>query len=509
MEMLQAMGQGLSYIMNPAAFLIIFLMIIYGIIIGILPGIGILVAMVLVLPICLTLPMPLALIMLGSIGGACGFAGSIVAILINIPGENTSVATLLDGYPMTKKGEAGRAIGATGMALTMSYVVAIALMVALIPALRAIVKACGSAEQWGLVLVGVSFVAVLGGRGGPIRGLISGLLGFMLSFIGFQATTGLGRFTFGSVYLYSGLSFITVVLALFGTPEVINIGASGGIVEAKYQMPSFKALFLGMWVGALDVFHNFWLWFRSFLIGWVVGIAPGVGAATAIWIGYGQAKKSSKHPELFGTGIVEGVIGPEAARGSTGPGNLLTTIAFGIPGGAANVIMLGLWMMLGLTPGPAMLKEHLDICFLIILAPVVAHIFGYAVLFALARPLLALVYLKGVYLVPTVTFLVVIGAFVATNEPLELVVLAILSVLGYFMRKYDYSPAGLLLGFILGALFEKSFFVSLNVYGWGFLLRPIVIVLILLSIYASVGPQLRYGAGRLIQGTADRLRGGG
>jgi len=497
--MFEAMWQGLLPILNPGVLLMIFLMAIYGLIIGILPGIGMLVAMAILLPWIFTLPMKQALIALCCVGGAGGLAGSITAILINIPGENFSVATLLDGYPMTKKGQGGRAIGAAAMGSSLSYYVSVLLAFAVLPLFIVVVKVMGTGEMCAMVLVGIAFVGVLGARGGHLKGIISGVLGFMLAFVGFQPNTGLARFTFGSSYLFGGLAFVTVILALFGTPSIIEIGMKGSIVEAGQEMPKMRGMLSQMWQGCVDVLRHFWLWLTCMLIGFVVGVVPAAGSGTAIWIAYGQAAKTSKHPELFGTGMVEGVMAPESARGAVHAGALLTTLCFGIPGSAGMVIVLGAIIVMGIIPGPLMVTEHLDLIFMMFLAGAISHSIGLIQLAFCLRPMLGLVYLKADYLVPSIASLVVVGAFAATGNVAEIAVLAVISVLAYFMRKYGYAPAAFALAYILGVLFERNFFLSLTVYGWRFLLRPIVLVLLLLAIYVSASSQLTAGARKIFK----------
>jgi len=217
------------------------------------------------------------------------------------------------------------------------------------------------------------------------------------------------------------------------------------------------------------------------------------------WVAYGSAVKTSKHPELFGTGVVEGVIAPEGARGACGRGDLMCTLCFGIPGSQLQVVILGALIVLGITPGPAMLREHLDLIFLMYFAGMIAHLIGLTQIALMLRPMMGLVYLKADYLVPSITLLVVVGAFAVSENMLEIVVLAVVSVLGYFMRKYDFVPAAFALAFILGVMFERNMFIALDAYGWGFLLRPVVLVLLLVVIYTAFSSQLTAGVRKIFK----------
>ena len=484
--MIEAILQALSVFVSPITWFLMLVMMFFGLLIGILPGINIMAGVALILPFVLMLNnVPLACVLLRCMGGAGGLAGSVTAIMINVPGESSSVATLLDGYPMTKKGEGPRAIGAAAWAQLSAHWIAVLFAILIIPLVIVIVKACGSAEQWAMVLVGVTFVGVLGQRGSPLKGLMSGMLGFLLGFIGYQFNCGIPRFNFGSGFLYNGFTFVTIILALFATPGLIEMAVTGGIVAKDVQMPRGRAMWGQVWQGCLDVFRHFRLWVICVISGFIVGILPALGSSTAIWFGYGQAAKFSKHPELFGTGIVEGVIGPEACKGACGPGDLLTTVAFGIPGSTIMVILLGAFVMLGITPGPGMLIEHLDLVMLLYLVPVIAGIIGTIIVFSLLRPMMKIVELKAAYLIAVIWIFIVLGVFANNTEMLELVVLAVFSVLGYFMRKYGYSLPCLSLSFVLSKIFERSFFTSIAAYGPAFLLRPIVLGLLILCVYVA------------------------
>ncbi|MFC2060872.1 tripartite tricarboxylate transporter permease, partial [Chloroflexota bacterium] len=420
--------------------------------------------------------------------------GSIPAILLNIPGTELNVVTMLDGFPMTKKGKAGRALGAAFMASGLGGIGGVFLALALIPAIIVIVKSIGSPEQWALVLLGIVFIGSMGGS--KARGLISGLLGILISLIGYEAATGIGRFTFGTAFLYDGLGLVPVLLGLFAVPELIDIVQRGSIVETT-EIP--KRIMGDIWEGMKDVFRHFGLFVRSNVIGFLIGVLPGIGGAASIFVAYGQAVKTSKHPEMFGTGIVEGVIAPEAANNAKEGGALLPTLGFGIPGSVGMTIILAGFIMVGLQPGPTMLTEHLDLCFNLLWSVAAVNIVAIIICLAFIRYAIKVAYISADYLAPVIAVFVCAGVFAYHEYLLDFVVLLTLAALGYCMKRFDYSRPALILGFILGTMFERNLFISLSAYGPEFIYRPIVLVILTMAVVIAVGDQIRAGATKLFK----------
>ncbi|MFC2060496.1 tripartite tricarboxylate transporter permease [Chloroflexota bacterium] len=492
--MFEAFIQGLALLFVPVTLGLMALGVIYGIIVGILPGVGAVLGMALILPFIFGLEPEVALPLFVCITAPAISAGSITAIILNIPGETVNAATLIDGYPMTKKGQAGRALGAAFMSSGLGGTIGVFLALALIPAVVVIVKVMGTPELWAMVLVGIAFIGVLS-AGSIIRGLISGLLGLFISIIGFQVTTGVSRMTFGTAFLYGGLGLVPLLLGIFAIPELIDIAKTGSI--ARGEMP--KRIGRELMEGVKDVFRHFWLFLRSNVIGFIIGVVPGVGAGAATFIAYGQAVKTSKHPERFGTGIVEGVIAPESANNAVEGGALLPTLAFGLPGNAPLTILLGAFIVVGLVPGPSILMEHLDLCFSLLWATALSNIAAIIICLIFIRQIIKVAYISAVYLIPIIGVFVAAGAFAYHEDLWDLVVLSAIGALGYFMKRFRYSRAALCLGFILGATFERTLFISLGAYGPGFLVRPIVLALLVLCVFITAGDQIRANAGKLLK----------
>ncbi len=448
-----------------------------GLTLGIIPGLSGMIGMALVLPFIFMARPEVALTFMIAMHSTSYAGGSITAIILNIPGTPPSAATLLDGYPMTLKGEGGRALGAALTSCGVGSIFPALLALIMVPLVIPMIMAITSADMFFLVLLGITFIAVLG-TGSMIKGLISGGLGLLISFVGFQPMTGVARFTFGSLYLYEGLALIPLVLGLFALPEMIDLTMKGGSIAPKGAVIKGRQV----WEGMKDVYRHRWLCLRSSIIGYVIGIIPGIGGVTAPFVAYGQAKQLSKHPEKFGTGIVEGVIAPESANDAKEAGALLTTLALGIPGSASMVILLGGMLMVGLTPGPDMLTEHLSLSLTLLMIVAVAGILEAVIPLLIGARLAKIATIPGAILVPLVLVAVFAGAFAYQQRFNDIITLVVFGVVGLAMKSRGYSRPALVLGYVLGFLFEKYFFLALRTVGPLFFLRPISLTLIFIII---------------------------
>ncbi len=456
--------------------------LVLGLLLGIIPGIGAMVGVAIFLPFVFYLTPTQALPFIMGVFSVPCLAGSVTTILLGVPGVVANMATLQDGFPMAKKGEAGRALGAAVTASGMGSIYTAAFAILMVALIIPLVIMITSAEMVFLILLGLTMIAVLS-RGSMLKGLISGFLGILVGLIGWHVITGVSRFTFDNLFLYDGLSIIPVGLGLFALPEMVNLIVRGGsIAQQAAEIKGMKQV----WRGVKDVFHHWKLNLGCSLLGYTIGVLPGVGGSVASWVSYAQAKQFSKHPELFGTGIVEGVIAPESGNDAKEGGALLTTLALGIPGSSSLVLLLAALVMLGFAPGPQMLTEHLDLSLALVLVIAVASVIG-AVICLTAAPYLAKVaYIPGRILVPLVLAIVFIGAFAYHQLFPDLIVLAVFGALGIFMQRFGYNRAALMLGYILGNLFEKYLFISLQAFGDLFFLRPgslglIVVIILFLS----------------------------
>lgn len=477
--MLDALGHAVATLFHPLVIIFIIVGTILGNVIGALPGISVLTGAALALPFLfkvepeVALPFILALTAVGLTGGAA------TSILINIPGDPQNVATCIDGYPMTKKGQAGRALGAAFTASAVSGVISVPMVLLLIPVVIPLVMAFKLPELFFTIVLGVSFVGLVGTPGSPLKGLISGGLGLLMAFVGFQSTTGIVRFTGGSTYLYDGIDLATIVVGMFALPEVWEMIRTGETI-AKLEKAVSK--WADLIEGAKDVFRHWGLTLRSSIIGFLIGVVPGVGSMASVFIAYAQAKRSSKHPEEFGKGAVEGVIAPQSAGNSVQSGALLTTLTFGIPGSVVMAILLAAFFLVGIVPGPSMLLERLPLSLTMLLGIVLANIIASAMCFAFAPQIIKVASIPPRYLVPIILVLVYVGAYASGRVLLNVVAAVFFGVVGIFMDKFGYSRPALVLGLVLGTLLEEYYFHALQTAGPFFFLRPISLGMIVFTL---------------------------
>jgi len=457
----------------------LFLGVILGLIFGITPGLGGVVALAVLLSLTYQMTEISAFAFLIGAATAAAFGGSISAILLNIPGTSQNVATCLDGYPMTRKGEGVRALSISATASALGGIIGGIILLFMIPVARKLVMAFAPPEYFMLCILGLTAIASVSGKS-LVRGLISGSIGVLLSFVGHDPVTGILRFTFGNLYLYDGISVVTLLIGLFAISEMIGL-----IVEGKtIAKTSFSKINLNkqIWEGIRDVFKHFSLFLRSSISGVLIGMLPGAGGATSNVITYSQAVQTSKHPEKFGTGIPEGVIAPEAANNATFGGALVPTVAFGIPGSEMCVVLLGAFMLHGLVPGPQLMKENIGLVYFIGWGVIIANILASIIGLLIMRWLVRLVYIPINLLAPPVVIICILGAYAATGIVQEIIIVLLFGILGYWMKKADYPLAPMLIGFVLGHLAEVNFHLAIQIYGAKFITRPISMVLIVITI---------------------------
>jgi len=476
--MIEALLEGLSGVLNPVVFLYMVGSTIIGLIFGLIPGLSGMTYLALLIPFTFGMNPLLAMTVLLAGHAVVHTAGGITAILINVPGTAANAPTLIDGFPLARQGHAGRAIGVAVTASGVGGVIGGIILVLCIPFLRAIVMAFGSPELFFLCVLGITFIATVAGKS-LLKGLISGIIGIILSLIGFDAVTATARLTFGSLYLNSGIGIIPIVLGLFALPQVIELMSTGKSIAEDKPMATIAS---DIWEGVKDVFRHWSLTLRASLIGALIGAVPGVGAETAIWIAYAHAKQTSKTPELFGHGAVEGIIGPESANNSKEGGALIPTLSFGIPGSSGMAVMLGAFLVVGLDPGPLFLRDHLDICYAMVFTLVLANIIGALFCLFSARYLAKITIIPSRYLAPLILVLIVIGAYLYRENWLDIIATFVIGIIGLGMVIFAYPRPPLILGFVLGKLVERYFHLSVKTSGNLFFLRPLSLILIFLTI---------------------------
>lgn len=490
MEILAAAGQGLTSVFQPQAFLLMMLGVVLGNIVGFIPGIGGNFYLSILIPFTFGMDPVLgfALLLGGHAVSATG--GSISSILFNTPGDGPNAPTCLDGFPLTQQGKAGKALGAALWSSGLGGVIGAAFLAFSIPLVRPLVLSFGPPEFLMLTLLGIAFISVLGGRK-PLRGLMAGLFGLLLSLVGQDPSTGIVRFAFGQLYLWDGIKQVPLVVGLFAVAEMISLGVKGGTL-ARGDVRTVKTLWRDVWEGIRDTHRNWWLMAKCSLIGSVIGFLPGLGGQAAAFFTYGYAMRTSKHPETFGHGNIEGVIGPEAANNAKEGGALIPTIAFGVPGSSSMAILLGAFLILGLTPGPKMLTEHLPLVFSMVWTLAIANIVGAILCLLFAAQMARITFVKSAVVIPLILLFAVLGSYTSTNSLGDLVTTLVFGVLGYFMQQYEFPKAPLVLGFVLGEIAEVNLHLSYTLFGMAFLLRPITMVLTILLVLSLLSPVLGY-----------------
>jgi TctA family transporter len=478
----------LAVVFDPARFAIIFAGIVLGLIIGILPGIGGLAGMALLIPFTHAMDAPTALAFLIGMCAVTATADTVPAILFGVPGAVGSAATVLDGHPMAKRGEAGRAFGASFSASIAGGLFGAVLLAVSIPILRPFMLAVGTPELLAVCVLGLTLVASLS-QGAVLKGLLVAVFGVLLAAVGDEAQSGQLRWTFDSLfdnYLLDGMPIESIALGLFALPELIDMAIARTNVAQEQRL---GGVFREQWRGVADVVRNWKLILNSSSIGVVLGSVPGMGAAVIDWIAYGTAARLVKGAaETFGKGDVRGLIAAESANNAREGGALIPTLAFGVPGSPSMALLLGAFLSHGIAPGPKLLDADLDITYTLIWSLALANVVGAGICFLAANPLARIATLPAGILIPAVFAVCFVGAYQGSLSFGDLVVLVAFGLLGWIMKQHGFARAPLILGFILGKLIEKYLFISVGRYQFDWLMRPGVIAILAVTALVLARP---------------------
>lgn len=467
--------QGLLTVLTPMNALYCFLGAVLGTLVGVLPGLGPASTLSILLPITMYLNPTGSIIMLCGIYYGAAYGGSTTSILVNIPGEVCSVVTCFDGYPMAKDGRAGQALWIAAVGSFIAGTLGAVMLSLIGPGLAKFALKFGPPEYTGLLVLSLTAIISLSGTS-LTRGLGAGLAGMLLSTAGVDPMTGLTRFHFGSTAMMRGFELVPVTVGLFGIGEIfLNIEAGTvrvftGVKLGK-MMPRGKDLIQGMKAIV-----------RGTFLGLPLGVLPGMVPSLPSFLSYDLEKRVSKYPEKFGKGVIEGVAGPEAANNATAQSGFLPLMAFGIPTGPSMAIILASLMMYGLQPGPVLFQAKKEFVWAVIASMYIGNV----MLLILNLPLvglwarLSLVPYK--YLGPTILGICIVGAYSPRNTLFDIWVALAAGIVGYICRKTNWPLAPLILGFILGPMFEQAFRQSLSMGGMNiFTTRPVAIVFFILA----------------------------
>ncbi|MBX9757240.1 MAG: tripartite tricarboxylate transporter permease [Beijerinckiaceae bacterium] len=491
MEIVDALGQGLAIIMEPHRLMLLWAGVLCGLALGILPGIGGVAGTALLLPFTFSMDAPAAMAMLLGLAATTTHGDPISAIVLGAPGHAASAATALDGYPMTKRGEGARALGAAYMSALMGGLFGAVLMAAVLPIVRPMILFIGSPELLALAVFGISMVAVLSGNT-PLRGLTMACFGVMLAMIGSDPQTGTLRWTLDTLYLWEGMPLVPLTLGVFALPELCDLMVGRSAVFTNKDNIPQESNWRGLWQGSVDCFTHWWLVLRCSWIGSVIGAIPGISASVIDWISYGHALKTEKGAtQSFGKGDVRGVIAAESATCSREGGALVPTIVFGVPGSAGMAILLGAFMMHGLVPGPDMLTKNLAITYSMVWSIAIANILGSGLCYIFSSQFAKLATLRYTLILPVVLSLVYIGAFEGHRSWGDLFSLLFFGIFAWGMKHFKWPRPPLVLGFILGGILERYMFISIQRYGITWMERPVVIALFAMALLTLVKPFLQ------------------
>ncbi|MDR7484671.1 MAG: tripartite tricarboxylate transporter permease [Armatimonadota bacterium] len=468
--MLEAALTALGIFTDPGRLALLFAGVAAGLIVGVLPGMGGIVAVSLILPYIYKLDAMAAAAVLTGALAVVHTSDTITSVLIGAPGSAAAATSVIEGHALAKQGQAARALAAAFLSSLVGGLIGALGLTLAIPIARPLVLALGSPELFMLTALGVSYAGSLLGKEAR-KGLLAGLLGILLGMVGPSPAAAQVRFDFGRLYLMDGIPLVVVALGIFGIAEVIALLARGGAIA------SATGVGVGWLQGIRDVLQHRWLVLRGALIGVWAGILPALGATAGTWMAYGHVVAASRDRSRFGKGDIRGIIAPEAANNAVAAGDLIPTLLFWVPGSASAALLVGALLRYGILPGPRIVTEHLPLIYVIIWSYAIANVLGAGTCFAVSPALARITYVPFVRLAAPVLIAIALGAYQTTQDMGDLVALFLLGLLGWMMSKSGWPRAPLLIGFVLAGPMERYFVITTNLYGFAWLARPGVVII--------------------------------
>ena len=486
---LPALGDAWSLILQPIVLAYLLLGVVMGLAVGVFPGLGGIAGLSLLLPFMFGMEPVYGLALMIGMVAVVPTSDTFASVLMGIPGSSASQATVLDGFPMAKNGQAARALAAAFSSSLFGGLIGAAFLTIFILIARPIVLAFGLPEMLMVTILGLSMVAVLAGRV-PLKGLAAAGLGMMIGTIGIADAGGSLRMaSYDYPYLTDGLKLVIVGLGVFAIPEIVSLLRQDRSISKNAKLGA------GWADGVRDWFANKWLSLRCSLIGVLVGIIPGLGGSVVDWIAYGHSVQTTKDKSNFGKGEVRGVIGPESSNNAKEGGGLVPTLLFGIPGSGSMAIFIGAIALLGsgdIEVGPNMLKDNLDITYSIVWLLALANVFGTILCIALSGGIARLTTIRFTYLAPFLFMLISFAAFQSGQNFEDLLALFVIGLIGIFLRRFDWSRPAFLIGFVLSEPVEKFSNQAYQIasfkfrrgfdQGMEYIFSPIVIVLVVVTV---------------------------
>ena len=482
MEIFSGLMGGFVTVLTPYNILMALLGCLLGTLVGILPGLGPSATMAILIPITFGMDATPAMILMCAVYYGAMYGGSTTSILVNIPGESSSVITAIEGHQLARRGKAGTALGLSAIGSFIAGILGtIGLVAAAVP-LAEFSLQFGPAEFFSLIIMGMLTIIFVGGKSIP-KSLMSAMIGFGLGTVGTDIVEGKDRFTYGIAELLDGIDFVVLVMGTFGIAEVL-VSA-----EEFMKVEPIKVKFRELFPSLQEIVQVRWSILRGSVIGFIIGVLPGAGPTIASFVTYGVEKSVSKHPETFGTGVFEGVAGPESANNAAVSGAMVPMFALGIPGSGATAVLLGALILYGLKPGPMLFVENPDFVW----AVMASMFIGNCVLIILNLPLVplfaSLLRISYALIYPAILIICVIGAYAISSGLFDVGLMIMFGVAGYFMKRADIPPAPMLLAIILGPMMERALYQALNLSHGSmltFVTRPISATLLAISLIMSI-----------------------
>ncbi len=482
MSTLESVLYGFEVALTWQNVMFVFIGVLAGTIIGMLPGLGPISAIAVMIPLSYGMPPSSALILMAGVYYGAIFGGSTSSVLLNAPGVASTVATTFDGYPLAQQGKAGKALAIAALSSFVGGTVATIGLMLIAPQLSKVALTFGPTEYFALMLLGLTAIASLS-DGSSVKAFISATVGVMVATIGVDAQTGTQRFTFGSPKLFDGIDFLVIALGLFALAEVTQLIISrkeslfksgSNIGSLKITKPEVKKM-----AGPVG---------RQSVLGFLIGVLPGAGATIASFLAYITEKRISKDPDSFGKGNVVGVAAPESANNAAAGGSFVPLLTLGIPGSGTTAIMLGALLVVGVQPGPMLLTDHPDVFWGVIASMYIGNV----MLLILNLPLIPyfarILYIPKGMLISLILIFCLIGVYGVSFSQFDLYLLIIFGVIGYLMRLFSFPPAPFILAFILGGMMEQSFRQALTISNGSlriFFDRPVSLALLIIA-FASL-----------------------
>jgi putative tricarboxylic transport membrane protein len=505
MGILDGLGEGFSVALDPTNILYVFLGVLIGTVIGVLPGLGPTATIALLLPLTYELEPATALILLAGIYYGSMYGGTITSVLLRLPGEAASVVTVFDGHQMAMQGRAGPALGIAAVGSFIGGMLSVVGLVLLAPPLADLAVEFGPPEYVALTAFGILLVTYLGTKH-PVKALCMAALGLLLATIGQDAITGTTRFTFDQVELFDGLDFVAVAMGLFGVGEILYN------LEQSEKAQQIKTKIKNIWPTRQDFRDSSGAIARGSVLGFLLGVLPGGGGVISSLASYGLEKRRAKDPSRFGKGAIEGVAGPETANNASSTSAFVPLLTLGIPSNVVLALLFGALLINGVTPGPQLIDQNPDIFWGVIASMFIGNLMLLALNIPLVGVFVQLLRVRAGILAAFALLITMAGVFSVNNDPFDMWVVLVFGVLGWLMKKTGFEPGPLVLAFVLGSILERAFRQSMLLSGGEldiFLTRPlsgtIFALMAAVIVYSTVTGIRRKRSGRPASPYAEEL----